>query len=115
MRKSDGTPGRRVHNIALGTAYGQMLLGLRMARVARGLRQCDVDERAGWTEGQCHKYERGKRTPSFIDLVSWAQVVGIELLWQAQPEFVDVIRPIKARIASTHPAHDDLAAAPTGG
>lgn len=99
MRKGGGTPGQRAHNITVGSSYGEMILGLRLARIGLGLKQGEVDERAGWTEGQCHKYERGKRSPSFIDLVSWADVVGIDLLWQAKPEVQDRIKPVSARIA----------------
>lgn len=67
------------HRLILDYAdpYGAMILLLKRRRLELGLSQEAVDDRIGWTLGQTHKYEQGKRLPSQANLDCWTQVLGL--------------------------------------
>mgnify|MGYP007100075631 CR=1 FL=1 len=58
---------------------GPLIDMLRNMRVARGLSQLDVDERAGWSSGLTAKYECGVRVPTVMALRFWANALGGQL------------------------------------
>jgi DNA-binding XRE family transcriptional regulator len=53
---------------------------LRAFRLAAGLTQGQLDERAGLPRGTINRYERGKGRPSWEDIVVLARVLGAGLL-----------------------------------
>jgi len=75
---------------------------LRFLRRRKGLRQCDVADRAGVTRAMLSAFERGARVPSLRSLAAVlnAQDLDLGLLHRAM-EFVAgrpaTVRPLKGR------------------
>ena len=61
---------------------------LRAARVARGLRQCDVAVAIGCSPSHYAKIERGVQLPSVEQLAGLAGIFGLERLYRDLAPFV---------------------------
>jgi transcriptional regulator with XRE-family HTH domain len=57
-----------------------LIAQLRARREQLGLSQDDLDERAGFTEKQVAKWERGFRQPSAFMLAIWANALGLAVV-----------------------------------
>lgn len=58
---------------------GHLVAALTERRRALGMKAREVDERAGFTDSLCEKYECGIRVPSIQALTWWAQALGTKI------------------------------------
>jgi hypothetical protein len=68
------------------TTWSQAVWLLIKQRIALGLSQADVDARAGWSDGQCGKYEiphaDDGRVPTVDALCEWMQVLQVVMQFE---------------------------------
>lgn len=58
---------------------GHLVAALAERRRALGVRQRELDDKAGFADGLCEKYEAGVRVPSVQALTWWADALGLKL------------------------------------
>lgn len=58
---------------------GHLVAALAERRRALGIKQRELDDKAGFTDGLCEKYEAGVRVPSVQALTWWADALGCKL------------------------------------
>lgn len=77
---------------------GHLVAALTERRRALGIKQRELDDKAGFTDGLCEKYEAGVRVPSVQALTWWASALGLALTFAESV----VPRDIKRAIIAVH-------------
>lgn len=72
---------------------GHLVAALAERRRALGIKQRELDDKAGFTDGLCEKYEAGVRVPSVQALTWWADALGVKL------GIVEAVRAVEPREA----------------